>query len=432
MALTETRSLSNRLKSRCQSAPLQRRRTLDEFPMNYSRIEAMAMAQKWRNNKLLKNDNISRITEESDNLREYGRKRFDYVVKSAKADLVANRKISCDRLPVTPYNGPSRYGSPLYNKTPSLLSTIRLRPQSEYGYTHKPQEHPEIQRALLQSNDDYNLRLNLDSELSGTTTPVRTITSDYLFVPKSTSAKSMHETFSNWTDLNDSCVSPDYNLSQTIITSPKRRLSSKFLDYVSSASSSTTSESEMPQGLTSGTENPEENSTIPLQVPESSDTTPLPVQEANLSNPPPVEKEPKEKPRPRKSRRSRPKCWVDDVTVSSEPSVHLTPEVPVEPEDKEVGQTGTEQHPTLPEPPVKTAAQLAEELLNPDDVVGGDNPELVREEFNILNLEDVKERQIELPKFLCPSSEEKSRQVAIKDWLAGTCFTSARHQIPMY
>ena len=35
------------------------------------------------------------------------------------------------------------------------------------------------------------------------------------------------------------------------------------------------------------------------------------------------------------------------------------------------------------------------------------------------------------PPFLCPSSEKKSREAAIKDWLAHTCFQTAHRGVPM-
>jgi hypothetical protein len=41
------------------------------------------------------------------------------------------------------------------------------------------------------------------------------------------------------------------------------------------------------------------------------------------------------------------------------------------------------------------------------------------------------EEYIELPKFLCPSSELKSKQAAIKDWLARTNFNYSSRCVPL-
>lgn len=41
------------------------------------------------------------------------------------------------------------------------------------------------------------------------------------------------------------------------------------------------------------------------------------------------------------------------------------------------------------------------------------------------------EEVIRLPPFLCPSSERKSREAALKDWLAHTCFRSGHDVVPI-
>lgn len=45
--------------------------------------------------------------------------------------------------------------------------------------------------------------------------------------------------------------------------------------------------------------------------------------------------------------------------------------------------------------------------------------------------DDKKEHEIKLPPFICPSSEKKSRQAALKDWLAHTCFESGHRVAPI-
>lgn len=39
--------------------------------------------------------------------------------------------------------------------------------------------------------------------------------------------------------------------------------------------------------------------------------------------------------------------------------------------------------------------------------------------------------EIILPPFLCPSSEKKSREAALKDWLSKTCFRSGHKPVPV-
>lgn len=56
-----------------------------------------------------------------------------------------------------------------------------------------------------------------------------------------------------------------------------------------------------------------------------------------------------------------------------------------------------------------------------------ENVPLISKEDNGVIAEDC----IELPKFLCPSSELKSKQAAIKDWLARTNFVYSSRCVPL-
>ena len=48
------------------------------------------------------------------------------------------------------------------------------------------------------------------------------------------------------------------------------------------------------------------------------------------------------------------------------------------------------------------------------------------------NTTDVeKEQEIKLPTYICPSSEKKSREAALKHWLSTTCFRSGHREIPI-
>ena len=45
--------------------------------------------------------------------------------------------------------------------------------------------------------------------------------------------------------------------------------------------------------------------------------------------------------------------------------------------------------------------------------------------------EQEEEERVALPRFMCPSSESKSRQAAIKEWLAKTSFSTACRTLPL-
>ena len=55
----------------------------------------------------------------------------------------------------------------------------------------------------------------------------------------------------------------------------------------------------------------------------------------------------------------------------------------------------------------------------------------MKEEVQVVTLQELREQKIELPNFICPSSEDKSRQSRIKDWLEKTTFTWASRAVPL-
>ncbi|KAK6180199.1 hypothetical protein SNE40_012391 [Patella caerulea] len=434
---------------RCQSAPLQRRRTLDEFPMDYSRGETQNLSQYWRHQRNLKEHSILKACAESENQRQYSRRMFDYVVKNVKSDPSKNRKISCDYLPVQNYSGPSHIGSPLYNKTPALLSSIRLRPKSHIGaIEHQQSSYPDIKKTLSQSNCNYKVAFTNKPQFgSPRNSPTcRSVTSEYLLIPKNPSDKSLNGSVFEWSELIES-EKQNGLLSREEI--PELRTESQFRSHprryvapsISSASSSSLSSSTQMLSPRSDKQENTELQDQTDQVMEQREETPEDVSPHQVIKTPKKPVEPSSTPRRKKVR---PRCWVDDVTVSSDPSVHTNPtEAELEetadinlekPPDQIVDAGASAEHPTLPVPKPHSppTVEFKDPLVTevPEERLIAE--EAVLEDVNVINLDDLKEQKIELPKFICPSSETKSRQTAIKDWLASTSFTCANRQIPLF
>lgn len=147
------------------------------------------------------------------------------------------------------------------------------------------------------------------------------------------------------------------------------------------------------------------------------------------------------------------RCWVDDITISSSSSdadelwtsvdvghvrdLGQDNKIITGPKNKNapsrvgspkhfetVGRTSALAHqgPAAPSP-AKEIAAAAEPELQPQV-----SSTAVPEETE---LEEEEEPEPVLPRFLCPSSEKKSKQVAIKEWLAKTSFATACRTVPI-
>ena len=115
-----------------------------------------------------------------------------------------------------------------------------------------------------------------------------------------------------------------------------------------------------------------------------------------------------------------PHCWVDDATVTSDTSEQELAD-PGDSKKTEVGKTPLVKRPSQQElHKIKTENNENETK----QTIEKDNP------INDLNLDEETETY-NFPPFLCPSSEKKSREAAIKEWLAHTCFRSAHRGVPM-
>ena len=171
------------------------------------------------------------------------------------------------------------------------------------------------------------------------------------------------------------------------------------------------------------------------------------------------------------------RCWVDDATVTcTAPSTIEEPEQPDNPQpppnnqttkqqnkqankhtpkqndkqetnkqakndkqeanNKQTGKKYKEFHkdfPVLKEPPSKPQNK---ELDNQPPPLEQLIPELKEnekkengEEVQVIELKEI--AQEELPNFICPSSEEKSKQARIRDWLQNTSFSWANRNVPL-
>ncbi|KAL3869752.1 hypothetical protein ACJMK2_042393 [Sinanodonta woodiana] len=137
--------------------------------------------------------------------------------------------------------------------------------------------------------------------------------------------------------------------------------------------------------------------------------------------PPPPEQEPEVKPLEIKKPLRGPHCWVDDVSVTSE--------LPTNPEVLDIDGTQV----TLKGQESKADAQNECAVLTDDkDVKGALQYEAkTRAETTLVNLSESKEEVIRLPDFICRTSERKSRDAAVKDWLASTNFRYANRCVPL-
>lgn len=79
----------------------------------------------------------------------------------------------------------------------------------------------------------------------------------------------------------------------------------------------------------------------------------------------------------------------------------------------------------------------------PTDIINNDNNnEIINSQTQKLDnevnntdetnvMEEFTGNEILLPTFICPSSEKKSREAALKDWLAHTCFRTGIRSVPV-
>ncbi|KAL8572269.1 hypothetical protein ACOMHN_022505 [Nucella lapillus] len=163
-------------------------------------------------------------------------------------------------------------------------------------------------------------------------------------------------------------------------------------------------------------------------------------------------------------RNPRPPCCVDGLTISSDESLRerqlsLNPELEVKAVDN-TEERGNKNQIRVPSPPqaqrgdnftsaavdkkkvadiskhtsptgVKRAPSPVKNKQASATKGGGRGKGGRRRKAAMEAVGDDEEGEVVLPRFLCPSSESKSRQAAIKEWLAKTSFSSACRTVPL-
>lgn len=119
-----------------------------------------------------------------------------------------------------------------------------------------------------------------------------------------------------------------------------------------------------------------------------------------------------------------PKCWVDDATITSEKELVN--------EDEIASPTSKSCSPSLCKTPTKSTVNFKSLLENPGIENIQTLPEPVKGEHSMVLEEMEQYTPNGLPSFICPSSEEKSRHEAIKDWLSKCSFNSASRCVPLF
>ncbi|XP_052065989.1 uncharacterized protein LOC127705681 isoform X1 [Mytilus californianus] len=451
------KSRERKLMLPCDS-PFQKR-NLTKYPMEYSHMESRKNADGQHIVRKITAEKVKKAQVDSENLRQYSLKMFDNAV-----DVYTHRNDQRNVLSEIPsrimsgHNGPTHNGSVLYNKRSNIMNSIRLRSQSEiptrFNHLKSQTIQPQIKQTLCRSNREYTVSCVSPKVQSARSVSTISNNSEFRLIPNG----SMCSEELDWvkSEMNDSVFDDNENCSNTsssVSMDPsflKRNLPSAKLHFYSIEEDSS-SEEDLNVTDAVPTEEPKKD-LIPEPQPETSrpksgkgrpksgrskssaspkskakrgkspkskkgkdkesvPVTPPPQPEVKVIETPPVRK-------PLKG----PKCWVDDATITSEKEILN--------DDENISQTSKPGSPTC-KSPAKSNVSFKNQGESPDIDNVQTLPEPVKKE-QCLVLEEV-EQYIPngLPSFICPSSEERSRQEAIKDWLAGCNFGSASRCVPL-
>lgn len=420
------------------------KRTLSSYPMQHTKEESMKMAQSHQHLRTHLDRRVKQARIDSGNLRDYSQKMFDSVIQAKKQNLPIrpSTAIVPDHLPKyhNGSTGPSRSGSIMYNARSQMLNSIRLRPNSEpplkFKHERSTEIRTEIRKTLSQSNSDFRVVTPLTSTARSSTSS----TSEYRLIPMNGNLSE----FSSIPDLDDStaqdsvfsdCESKSSTVkSEFTYTRPHCDASAiRFysLEEESSISSVDSKKEESappppveepkpdpppepekrpksgkrPKSTGSRGKSPKARGKSPKKSAKGKKK-----EEPEPPPPPPPEPEKEEKKPEVKKPLKGPHCWVDDMTITSEP----------------VNEPGDDTQQNAGE---GTQSRLNSAKSNERKTPGQEDKENLP--VVITNADDVIEDHIELPKFLCPSSELKSKQAAIKDWLARTNFNHSSRCVPL-
>ena len=206
-----------------RGAPPFQNRNLDNYPMTYGREDAVRSASGHRQEKRLKQANISKTKLDSETLKDYSKQMFDVAVKTvgqnginvndnhrnnsrmaSESIQISTRSTASSRLSMrcntsTSFsdcrrnNGPSREGSIIYNTRQQLLNSIRIRSHSEpvILFNHeKNKSKAALKEAINEKNLNYTVRPSRSSlysragSVAGSTFGGSTCSSsDFVLVP---------------------------------------------------------------------------------------------------------------------------------------------------------------------------------------------------------------------------------------------------------
>ncbi|XP_062622181.1 serine/arginine repetitive matrix protein 1-like [Saccostrea cucullata] len=424
--------------------PLQKR-TLNNYPMQHTKEDSVKMAQSQQYIRKHLERRVKQARIDSGNLRDYSHKMFDTVIQAKKQNSAIRPSTAVVPDNVPKYQngttGPSRSGSIVYNARSKILNSIRLRPNSEpplkFKHERSTEIRSEIRRTLSQSNSDFRVITPMASSARSTASS----TSDYYLVPLNGNLSE----FSSIPDLDDSTTQ------ESVFSDCDSKSSTIKSGY-------TYTRPHCDQSKIRFYSLEEESSISSVDSKKEDPVPPPPVEEPKPEPPPPEpEKKPKSGKRPKssgsrgKSPKARgkspkksakgkkekepepppppppepekivkepevkkplkgPHCWVDDMTITSEPVQELAEE-----NQQNTGEGTQSRLCSAKSNEIKNIGQVGKENV-PLTSNGDETPA---------------EDHIELPKFLCPSSELKSKQAAIKDWLARTNFAYSGRCVPL-
>lgn len=448
-------------------SPFQKR-NLNKFPMEYSRTQSKHNADGQHFIRILAEERVRKAKSESENLRQYSLKMFDNAVEVQTHHLDQRRVLS--ELPsriMSAHNGPTQNGSLLYNKRSNMLNSIRLRPKSEppsrFNHLKSETVQPQIRQTLCRSNREFTVSC-VSTTKSQTSRSVSTVSnkSEFMLIPNGSVCSDGQNLDSDMgkSEINDSVFDDNDNYSNSsssVSMDPsflKRNLPSAEIHFYSIEEDSASESSVISAAPEVLQQEEPKKEQVTEALPETSrpksgkgrpksgrskgsagskgkgkrgkspkgkkgkekeptPVTPPPQPDVKVVEAPPVRK-------PLKG----PKCWVDDATITSEKEIVN--------EEELASQTSKPGSPVLCKTPTKPSVNFKSQVENPEVEIVQTLPEPVKKESSIV-LEEIEQYVPNgLPTFICPSSEEKSRQEAIKDWLAKCSFDSASRCVPLF
>ncbi|KAK2151887.1 hypothetical protein LSH36_347g01027 [Paralvinella palmiformis] len=407
--------------------------TLASYPMERSHTDTMKVIADCRRTVDKERAIIGLATVMSDRLWRYGKMLFDDAVEgasrlgSAASGDASLPRISPDRVHVPAYandggasrktrvsrammtsSGPSHFGSPIYNHRPKLLNDIRLRPKTGTRATSRDENNikSDIKYILEASNTKYRV---VPSTVDSVTSRQRTYShvsgyQEYLLVPRDGDVETETEiecgsSYIEKIDTCDEAAAPSIGSGSTEVANQSDMSGPMDLDLESCSGDDQGPSPEADRG--SGKEidpecrpgiDPEDEPNCDSGKQTDPDRTKLLSRggaNSSLTSP---------------SVRSvyRKVTWIDQLTVS-------TPEVASKPEQN------------LPTTDPRAGANDVNSL----------STERQPEVRKVVNLNDLRANSWSLPDFICPTSEEKSKQARMAAWLQTSNFTNARKTVPL-